>query len=44
MELDSEWFDATLSFTDDGVLVMQEDRGENGTDDIVTVVLTRIED
>ena len=43
MNLTSEWFEASLSFTADGKLIMQENRGEDGEDDIVTTVLTKRE-
>ena len=44
MHLTSEILNADLAFTDGGKLVMQEDRGIDGEEDIVTVVLSRVED
>lgn len=44
MTLTSDFFNADLQFTNDGTLVMQENRGSEEEPDIVTVVLTRVDD
>ena len=41
MELTSEFFNVSLSFTDDGTLVMQEDREEDG--EYINTVLTKVQ-
>lgn len=44
MTLTSDTFKADLQFTTDGVLVMQENRGDEEEPDIITVVLTKVDE
>lgn len=44
MNLRSELFNATMAFTDKGVMVLQEERGTEDESDVVSVVMTRVED
>ena len=39
MKVDSEFFNVTLQFTEDGTMIMQEDR--EGTGDYINTVLTK---
>lgn len=41
MTLTGEYLDAKLSFEENGSLIMQEDRGEEGEPDIINTVLTK---
>ena len=44
MVLESELFEARLSFTEDGKLIMQEDReGEDNPENYINTVLTKKE-
>lgn len=41
MTLTGEYLDAKLSFEENGSLIMQEDRGDEGAPDIISTVLTK---